>query len=84
VQPLPFSIEVKDFRIGHYANGQPKSFASDLVIHDPERGEAAGYENYMAPLAMDGRRVFLSGIRETPGEPFRYLYIPADATVPET
>jgi len=36
VQPLPFSIEVKDFRIEHYPTGQPKSFESDLVIHDPD------------------------------------------------
>ncbi len=35
VQPLPFSVEVKDFRIEHYATGQPRSFESDLVIHDP-------------------------------------------------
>ncbi len=35
VQALPFRIEVKDFRIEHYPNGQPKSFESDLVIHDP-------------------------------------------------
>lgn len=39
VQPLPFAVEVKDFRVEHYATGQPKSFESDLVIHDPEREE---------------------------------------------
>jgi len=32
VQPLPFAIRLKDFRVEHYANGQPKSFESDLVI----------------------------------------------------
>lgn len=37
VQPLPFRIEVLDFRIEHYDNGQPKSFESDLRIHDPDR-----------------------------------------------
>lgn len=36
LQALPFRIEVKDFRIEHYSNGQPKSFESDLLIHDPE------------------------------------------------
>lgn len=36
VQNLPFTIEVKDFRIEHYPTGQPKSFESDLVIHDPD------------------------------------------------
>ncbi len=36
VQNLPFTIEVKEFRIEHYATGQPKSFESDLVLHDPD------------------------------------------------
>lgn len=36
VQNLPFTIEVKAFRIEHYPTGQPKSFESDLVIHDPD------------------------------------------------
>ena len=36
VQRLPFSIEVVDFRIEHYESGQPKSFESDLIIHDQE------------------------------------------------
>lgn len=34
VQPLPFTIELKDFRIEHYESGQPKSFESDLVIRE--------------------------------------------------
>jgi len=29
-------VALKDFRIEHYATGQPKSFESDLVILDPE------------------------------------------------
>jgi cytochrome c biogenesis protein len=36
VQELPFKIEVKDFRIEHYATGQPKSFESDLVVYDSD------------------------------------------------
>lgn len=36
VQDLPFRIALKDFRIEHYATGQPKSFESDIVIIDPE------------------------------------------------
>jgi len=39
VQSLPFRIEVKDFRIEHYATGQPKSFETDLVIHDADLAE---------------------------------------------
>jgi len=36
VQELPFAIELKDFRIEHYASGMPKSFESDLIIHDDQ------------------------------------------------
>lgn len=34
VQELPFTVALEDFRIEHYATGQPKSFESDLVIID--------------------------------------------------
>ncbi|MEW6444727.1 MAG: cytochrome c biogenesis protein ResB [Pseudomonadota bacterium] len=185
VQNLPFAIEVKDFRIEHYDNGMPKSYESDLVIHDPDRadhpvaqtiavnkpmiyngyaiyqasfgdggsrlhmrawqlrgqygvaqevtgavfqdlpftlggerytvelndfrlfninpapgedgkveqknfgpsmvfrvrdaaGQAREYENYMSPVVMEGRPVFISGVREKIGAPMSYLYIPAD------
>jgi cytochrome c biogenesis protein len=39
VQKLPFEVELKDFRIEHYKTGQPKSFESDLIIHDPDLAE---------------------------------------------
>ncbi|CAG0999588.1 Cytochrome c biogenesis protein CcsB [Methylophilaceae bacterium] len=39
VQELPFRVALKDFRIEHYATGQPKSFESDLVITDPDLPE---------------------------------------------
>lgn len=185
VQRLPFSIEVKDFRIEHYDNGQPKSFESDLVIYDSERpqplaatisvnhpltyrgvtiyqasfgdggsrlklrawplrdagrppfelegkvngdarietsdgpyvvefvdfrkfnihdvskvtgkkkfknvgpsfqyklrradGRALEFNNYMSPVDVNGRPFFLTGVRTSPAEEFRYLYFPADA-----
>lgn len=182
VQELPFSVEVKDFRIEHYNTGQPKSFESDLVVHDdrlekpleqtisvnypliydgysiyqasfsdggseldmmtwplvgsvnrPEKvntvvgadiemnlfneswvletlnfrlfninpsedpgkkfknvgpsvqfkmrdktGEAKEYLNYMLPMERDGEFYFMSGVRGSPAEEFRYLYIPMD------
>jgi len=182
VQPLPFTIDLKDFRIQHYATGQPKSFESDVVIHDPKtdkpvkatiavnhpltykgytiyqasfsdggthedlkawpldsadltthevksavfdkvpvqtskgpltleltnfrmyninrvkrdgkekfvnfgpsftfklrnaEGEAKEYNNYMAPVEQDGRLFYLSGVRSSEAEPYRYLHIPA-------
>ncbi|PPE65247.1 cytochrome c biogenesis protein ResB [Caldimonas caldifontis] len=41
-------------------------------------GQAREYHNYMLPVDLDGRRVFLAGVRDTPAESFRYLRIPAD------
>ena len=41
-------------------------------------GQAREFNNYMLPVELDGQRVFLAGVRETPAESFRYLRIPAD------
>ena len=42
-------------------------------------GQAREYNNYMLPVDMgDGQSVFLLGVRENPGESFRYLRLPAD------
>lgn len=187
VQELPFAIELKDFRIEHYESGMPKSFESDLVIHDDQlekpleqtisvnhpliyrgyalyqasfgdggsnlslkawpflsqkiqtldvnvsvnkkrslntlqgkytleiddfkmfnifpnteeekaetgkrfknfgpsftfkvrdaSGAANEYHNYMLPVTQNERRFFLTGMRSSVGESFRYLHIPAD------
>ncbi len=49
-----------------------------VKVRNP-RGEANEYHNYMLPMTLDGRMYLLSGVRETPNEPFRYLRLPADA-----
>ena len=41
-------------------------------------GQAREYHSYMLPFELDGNRVFLTGMRESPDESFRYLRIPAD------
>lgn len=184
VQDLPFRIALKDFRIEHYATGQPKSFESDIVITDPDlkepltktisvnhpliykgvaiyqsdfqdggtklhfkvwnllakdnapqtldgaifqkgvlgtgpealkveyndfrkfniinlspdgkgkphnvgpnityklrdtQGQAKEYVTYMQPMQIDGKYYFISGMRETVQDEFRYLRIPVDA-----
>ena len=43
------------------------------------QGQAREYENYMLPLTFDGRHYMLSGVREKPNDPFRYVRIPLDA-----
>ena len=183
VQELPFSVELKDFRIEHYPSGQPKSFESDLIIRDDQldkplektiavnhplvyrgysiyqasfgdggsklqlklwpffdpklktlkldvnvfgnrelkilddvlslevkefkafnvfpaeegsgkqfnnhgpsfifkvrdaSGVATEYLNFMSPLKQDGRMFFISGVRKTVADPYRYLHIPMD------
>ncbi|MFZ1831089.1 MAG: cytochrome c biogenesis protein ResB [Candidatus Competibacteraceae bacterium] len=188
LQELPFAIELKDFQVAYYDTGQPKSFVSQVRIHDQEHlgdqpleatirvnhplvyrgyaiyqsdfgdggsklemqawplaasrpepvaaqgevsgtlkvggsgealtlelddfrlfnllpepdaqpgarqfrnfgpsfgfklrdatGEAREYFNYMAPVQMEGRWFYVSGMRARPGDPLAYLHIPADA-----
>ena len=40
VQDLPFTVALKKFHIEHYTTGQPKSFASDIVVTDKATGES--------------------------------------------
>ncbi len=59
VQGLPFSIEVKDFRIEHYASGQPKSFESDLLLHDSRLAEPLEQTiSVNHPLIYDGYSIY--------------------------
>jgi cytochrome c biogenesis protein len=62
VQPLPFSIEVKDFRIEHYETGQPKSFESDLVVRDLENPERSVEQTIKVnhPMVFDGYTIYQS------------------------
>ncbi|WP_029462690.1 cytochrome c biogenesis protein ResB [Serpentinimonas barnesii] len=39
LQELPFRIELKDFIVEYYETGQPKLFASEILIHDLYTGE---------------------------------------------
>lgn len=43
-----------------------------------EQGQAHEYHNYMQPMQIEGRGYYLSGMRASPAEPFRYLRFPAD------
>lgn len=44
-------------------------------------GQAQEFINYMNPTSQEGRYFFLSGVRSSTSEPFRYLFIPADDQV---
>ena len=42
-------------------------------------GQAREFNNYMLPVDMgEGVPVFLLGVRDNPGDPYRYLRVPAD------
>ncbi|MFO1337586.1 MAG: cytochrome c biogenesis protein ResB [Burkholderiaceae bacterium] len=43
-------------------------------------GQAREFHNYMAPVMLDERLVFLAGVRDTAADNFRYLRLPADET----
>ncbi len=43
VQDLPFTVHLKDFRITHYASGQPKSFESDILIYEHDIKNAKAF-----------------------------------------
>ncbi len=40
LQPLPFTIELKRFKVDFYSTGMPKLFASDVVVRDRETGQS--------------------------------------------
>jgi len=41
-------------------------------------GQAREYQNYMQPIEQDGAWYLLSGMRESPSAPFRFMRIPMD------
>lgn len=42
------------------------------------QGQAREYFNYMLPIQLEERWYLLSGMRDSPSEPFRYIRIPLD------
>ncbi|HZV98470.1 MAG TPA: cytochrome c biogenesis protein ResB, partial [Methylophilaceae bacterium] len=65
VQELPFRIQLKDFRIEHYATGQPKSFESDLLIIDPElKKPLAQTISVNHPLTYKGITIYQSDFQD--------------------
>jgi cytochrome c biogenesis protein len=74
VQDLPFTVALKKFHIEHYSTGQPRDFASDIVVTDNETGERfertirvnypfihKGVAIYQASFADGGTRMQLKG-----------------------
>ncbi|MGX8884137.1 cytochrome c biogenesis protein ResB [Methylovorus sp. SPW-M1] len=65
VQELPFRIQLKQFRIEHYATGQPKSFESDLLIIDPDLKEPLAHTiSVNHPLIYKGIAIYQSDFQD--------------------
>ena len=59
VQELPFTIQLKKFHIEHYTSGQPKNFASDVVVTDKKTGEKVSATIQVnKPLIYDGIAIY--------------------------
>ena len=65
LQPLPFDVELKKFKVDYYSTGMPKLFASDVVIHDRETGHTlAGTVQVNHPLIYKGVAIYQSSFED--------------------
>ena len=74
VQELPFKLSLKKFHIEHYSTGQPKLFASDVIVTDRDTGKSfetrievnkpliyRGIAAYQASFDDGGTRLVING-----------------------
>jgi cytochrome c biogenesis protein len=62
LQELPFSIELRKFIVEYYSTGMPKLFASEIIIHDKETGQAIAQRvEVNHPVRHRGIDIFQSG-----------------------
>ncbi len=81
-------LEFIDFRKFNILNlspdgkGKPHNVGPNITFKVRDTaGQAKEYVNYMQPLQLDGRYYFVSGMRSSPQEEFKYLRIPADSNL---
>jgi cytochrome c biogenesis protein len=95
VEPLKtpmgkFKVEFNDFKMHNIipATDEEKALTGHKMHNNGptiifkvrnDQGKAWEYENYIMPSLQEGRLFFMTGVRESQAEPFRYLFIPADA-----
>lgn len=80
------TLEFDDFRMFNILNlsedehAKPHNVGPSVTfkVRDSQ-GQAHEYLNYMQPLMLDGHAYFVSGMRATQSENYRYLRIPADS-----
>lgn len=65
LQPLPFDLELKKFKVGYYSTGMPKLFASDVVLHDRATGQTlAGTIEVNHPMVYKGVAIYQSSFED--------------------
>lgn len=85
-----FKIEFNDFKLFNVVpTSEEEQALTGKKVHNNgptmifkvrnDQGVAWEYENYMAPNKQDDRWFFMSGMRKSVAEPYRYVFIPADA-----
>ena len=78
-------LEIGDFRMfnidqvpGAAGKTKPRNLGPSVTfkLRNPQ-GEAKQFMNYFVPQTIDGQLYYLSGVRNSPSEPYRFLHIPA-------
>ena len=85
-----FNAEFNDFKLHNIvpANEEQAALTGKKVHNNGptmifkvrnDQGKAWEYENYMLPSKQEGRWFFMTGVRTSNADPFRYLFLPADS-----
>ncbi|MBU0655441.1 MAG: cytochrome c biogenesis protein ResB [Gammaproteobacteria bacterium] len=81
-----YKLELTDFRLFNINDMEEPDGTTKKTNLGPSvsfklrdaTGQAMEYQNYMNPVSIKGQIYYISGVRSTPAEPFRYLHIPVD------
>ncbi len=65
LQPLPFTLSLKKFKVDYYSTGMPRLFESEVLIHDPRKNKTVpAVIKVNAPFTYDGVTIFQSGFQD--------------------
>ena len=65
LQPLPFTLSLKKFKVDYYSTGMPRLFESEVLIHDPRKDKTVpAVIKVNAPFTYDGVTIFQSGFQD--------------------
>ncbi len=81
LQPLPFDVELKKFKVEYYNTGMPKLFASDVLIHDRDGKTSAATIKVNEPLIHEGIAIYQSDFSDG-GSLLKLRAIPLDGAEP--